>query len=336
MSTAEQGGGGLGGAKGIDLEFHASLSSKHWTTKHCSFKCRWKRKILHILTTYVCCNWAPSLQDAAITSVNEWKHSVHFTFQSQNKVCRLQYYVCLFPLFCLNYTKWKQSLTPFSQTLLLSLERSQDLLNYVGFRLFLFSSKIPNCYSLVAHSLVFSLFLYLLCWIKHVASEGFHSGTTVEESKYVSSVSLWAGFAASFGFFVEPSLQLYTWGMSQPCHTHSSSKVTVWCDFQWALPLQLAPASSPRGPSFTPNLGRHCGWNWGAEVKGGGLMSPDTPTPSLWDNEASESKLFSVCTAGPREHHCRADLCPRIHLFSIFFFFSLPSNIQQSTVWEYT
>lgn len=201
--------------------------------------------------------------------------------------------------------------------------RISYLLNYLEFRLFLLSSKIPNCYSLVSHSLVFCLFLYLLCWIKYVASEGFlfkHNSWRIQ----IGLICFCVGrFCCVMWFLVEPSLQLYTWGMSQPCHTHSSSKVTVWCDFQWALPLQLAPASSPRGPSFTPNLGRHRGWNWGPEVKGGGLMSPDTPTPSLWDNEASESKLFSVCTAEPREHHCRADLCPCLHLFSIYFFLYL-------------
>lgn len=102
-----------------------------------------------------------------------------FTFQSQNQESRLQHNVCLF----LKLHRIKTNLTPFSQTLLLSLERSQDLLNYVGFRLFLLSSKIPNCCSLVAHSLDFSLFLYLLCWIKHVASEGFYSSTAAEENK---------------------------------------------------------------------------------------------------------------------------------------------------------
>lgn len=109
--------------------------------------------------------------------------------------------------------------------------------------------------------------------------------------------------------------QLYTWGKSQPYHIHSSSKVTVWCDFQPALPPLLAPASSPRGPSFTPNLGRR---NMvGVKVEGGGLMSADTRVPSLWDNQASGSKLFSVCTAGLGKHHFRADLCPNFHMFSI-------------------
>lgn len=46
-------------------------------------------------------------------------------------------------------------------------------------------------------------------------------------------------------------------------------------------------------------------------------MSADTPPPSFGDNRASESKLSFVCLAGPRERHCGADLCPRIHVFSI-------------------
>lgn len=82
---------------------------------------------------------------------------------------------------------------------------------------------------------------------------GFYSYHTVEESRCALCSSLWAGFLA----------QLYTWGMSQPFHTHSSSKVKVWCDFQHVLPLQLAPASSSRGPSFNLNFGRHSDWNRG-------------------------------------------------------------------------
>lgn len=49
-------------------------------------------------------------------------------------------------------------------------------------------------------------------------------------------------------------------------------------------------------------------------------MSPDTAAPSLGDNQASESKLSVVCTAQPREHRCRADLCPRNHMFFIYPF----------------
>lgn len=115
--------------------------------------------------------------------------------------------------------------------------------------------------------------------------------------------------------------QLYTWGMSQPSRIHSSSKVTVWCDFQPALPLLLAPASSPRRPSI-PTLGdtgaetgRSRGQRWRVNVYWHFV-------PSLWDNQASESKLSSVWTAGPRERHCRADLCPHLHMFSIYNFVS--------------
>lgn len=68
----------------------------------------------------------------------------------------------------------------------------------------------------------------------------------------------------------------------------------------------------------------------GVEVEGGGLMSADTPAPSLWDNRASESKLSSVCTAGLREHCCRADLCPCLHMFlSHSLFFTLKYSVEQ-------
>lgn len=77
------------------------------------------------------------------------------------------------------------------------------------------------------------------------------------------SVSLWTCFASYSCRRAFPA-QLYTWGMSQQSCAYSSSKVTVWCDFQRALPLQLTPASSPRESSFTPNLGRHGSWNWGS------------------------------------------------------------------------
>ncbi len=83
-------------------------------------------------------------------------------------------------------------------------------------------------------------FHYLLCWIKDVALARF---LFKPNSRRILMRLISELHRVAIG---KASLQLHTWGMSQPFHTHSSSKVTVWCDFQWALPLQLAPASSPR------------------------------------------------------------------------------------------
>lgn len=74
-------------------------------------------------------------------------------------------------------------------------------------------------------------------------------------------------------------------------------------------------------PSLPKNLRRHRSWNWGVEVKGWGLMSADTPAPSLWDNQASESKLSSVCAAGARRTPLQSWPLPtHSYVFHLFFF----------------
>lgn len=53
------------------------------------------------------------------------------------------------------------------------------------------------------------------------------------------------------------------------------------------------------GPPSLQTLGDTAAEIGGVEVEGGGLMSADTPAPSLWDNRASESKLSCL--------HCWAE-----------------------------
>lgn len=87
---------------------------------------------------------------------------------------------------------------------------------------------------------------------------------------------------------------------------------------------QFAPACPFKAPPSTPNLRRRSGWNWGVEVKGHGLMSADTLALSLRDNQASESKLSSICTTGFRrtavEHH-RTLHWDSYHSMSLFCLF---------------
>ena len=164
------------------------------------------------------------------------------------------------------------------------------------------------------------IFLSLLCRFKHGASAGFYSSTTAEESKYASSVPQWAGFAVSYGFWSNLPCSC----ICGECHNHpllipvQRSQCGVTSTGPSHCRSHLPP---PReGPPSLQTLGDTATEIGEQRSKVEGLMSPDTEAPSLGDNQASESKLSSVCTARPRGHRCRPDLCPRNHMFSIYFF----------------
>ena len=153
-----------------------------------------------------------------------------------------------------------------------------------------------------------------------------------EESKWASSASPRAGCAAS-----------QIWRKTFPAAVYVRNVTTIPYAFQFkGYSVVWLPAGPPTAartcllPESAVPRSKPLETLWlklgGVEVKGGGLMSADTPAPSLGDNRASESKLSSVCTAGPREHRRRADLCPRIHMFSIKCFFLYLEHFQWSTV----
>lgn len=174
------------------------------------------------------------------------------------------------------------------------------------------------------------LFLYLLCWIKYVALAVFYSSRRIQ----MGLICLSAGRLRCITNLEE---NLPRSCIREECHNHPlripvqrlqcgvTSSGPSHRSSHLPPPRECRPSLQTFGDAMAEIGG-------GVEVKGGGLMSADTPAPSLGDNRASESKLSSVCTAGPREHRRRADLCPRIHMFSIKCFFLYLEHFQWSTV----